>query len=132
MFPLTCRLDESFVCNVTLTTDVGGLQTPLAGFRFVLNAYGLYFPDRLHQSDLGVALAIIRFIHHLVSAVLAKLNEYLKTLPSFHALNIPGFGLDPHGKATASEHGDLFKVLPVALLAAPTACSTFLHPTQGM
>ena len=129
MFPLTCRLDESFVCKVTLTTAVGGLQTPLAGFGFVLNAYGLYFPDRLHQSDLGIALAIIRFMHRLVAAVLDRLNEYLNTLPSFHALNIPSFG---HGKATASEHGDLFKVLPVALLADPTACSTFLHPTQGM
>ncbi|KAL0036462.1 hypothetical protein WJX77_008767 [Trebouxia sp. C0004] len=106
--------------------------TPLAGFRFVPNVFDLYFPDRLHQSNLASAQVIIRFIQQLFVAEMQAFNDYFKTLSSFPAFNIPSFGLTPDGKATASEYADLFKVLPVAMLAVARARSLYLHPTQEL
>ena len=86
----------------------------------------------MHQSNLGTAQILIRMIQEYREAHLARLNEYIKSLPKFPGLKLPSFGLTPGEKATATELADLFKVLPVALLLVPALRSKFLHASQGM
>ena len=51
---------------------------------------------------------------------LAAINLYICALPRFPGWSLPSFGLDMSRKATATELANLFKVLPVALLAVPS------------
>ena len=69
-------------------------------------------------------------VSELTAQQLATLNSYLATLPSFPGFKAPSFGLATNRKATASEMADLFKLLPVALLAQPEQ-GGFLRAFQG-
>ena len=62
---------------------------------------------------------------------LSALNEYVTSLPSYLGVRIPSYGLDTNKNATATERADLFKLLPVALLAFPSAKTLFLQAIQG-
>lgn len=108
-----------------------GMQSPLAGFRYAPDVYRLYYTDRLHQSNMGPAQILTRMIQDHCECHLARLNEYINSLPAFPGLKLPSFGLTPGEKATAIEFADLFKVLPVALLLIPALRAKFLHATQG-
>lgn len=110
------------------------MQTPLAGFGFDPNVFGRYLPDRLHSGDLGPAQLVKVMIqqHPDCVARLDQLNDYIKGLPSFPGFNLPSFGLTSGQRATASELADLFKILPVAILAVASLRSTFLPAAQGL
>lgn len=62
---------------------------------------------------------------------LAAVNAYIRTLPSLQGWSLPSNGLDMSRKATATELANLFKVLPVALLAVPSLFATFGEVMQG-
>ena len=62
---------------------------------------------------------------------LPVLNEYITSLPSYFGVRIPGYGLDTKQSANATERADLFKLLPVAILAFPSIKGTFLQTIQG-
>ena len=103
------------------------LQTPLAGFNLVPDVYELYYPDRLHQSNKGTAEVLAEMVQDKVMQTghLHMLNEYLTCLPSYFGVRIPGFGLDSKKRANATQCADLFKLLPVAILAIPGVKSLF-------
>ncbi|DBA92041.1 TPA: hypothetical protein ACH3X2_003765 [Trebouxia sp. C0005] len=102
-------------------------MTPLAGFNLVPDVYELYYPDRLHQSNKGTAEVLAEMVQDKVMQTghLHMLNEYLTCLPSYFGVRIPGFGLDSKKRANATQCADLFKLLPVAILAIPGVKSLF-------
>ncbi len=87
----------------------------------------------MHSGDLGPAQLLKAMIqqHPDCLARLDQLNAYMKALPSFPGLDFPSFGLSSGQRATASELADLFKLLPVTILAVATLRSTFLYAAQG-
>ncbi|DBA90690.1 TPA: hypothetical protein ACH3X1_003907 [Trebouxia sp. C0004] len=100
--------------------------TALIGFAYVEDAYGLYYNDRLHQSNRGLAEDQVRFLHAMLKpAELAKLNGYLQSMPSFPGFKVPSFGLMEKEKSTATEQANLFKLLPVALFVLPRVNAVF-------
>ncbi|DBB03144.1 TPA: hypothetical protein ACH3X1_013374 [Trebouxia sp. C0004] len=110
------------------------MQTPLAGFGFVPNVFDLYFPDRMHSSALGPAQVVQTMIQQHPDCIigLARLNKYIAELPQFPGFNVPSFGLTPGEKASAAEFADLFKVLPVTILAVSSLRVTFLYAVQEL
>lgn len=107
-------------------------QTPLQGFGYVRNVYSLYFPDRLHQSNRGTPEEVTRLLEaRLTTTQKDSLNAYLLTSPPFHGFRMPSFGLDTSRRATATKIADLFKLLPVAVLAFTAMSATFLPALQG-
>ncbi|DBA83943.1 TPA: hypothetical protein ACH3X1_006439 [Trebouxia sp. C0004] len=108
-------------------------MTPLQGFGFVRNVYELYFPDRLHQSNRGTPVEVARLLEQSLQPAQKKaLNGYLSSLPRFPNLKVPSFSLDTGKKTTATKTADLFKVLPVAVLAFASVRATFLEPMQEL
>lgn len=107
-------------------------QTPLQGFGYIRNVYSLYFPDRLHQSNRGTPEEVTRLLEARLTATQKhSLNAYLLACPSFHGFRMPSFGLDTSRRATATKIADLFKLLPVAILAFTSLRATFLPALQG-
>ena len=129
-----CHKPVTVGARIVLTSILVFLQTPLAGFGFDPNVFGKYFPDRLHSGDLGPAQLVKVMIqqHPDCVARLDQLNEYIKHLPSFPGFNLPSFGLTSGQRATAYELADLFKILPVAILAVTSLRTTFLPAAQGL
>ena len=64
-------------------------------------------------------------------ADLTRLNGYIESQPPFPGLKLPSAGLNTSVKATATEFADLFKLLPVAMLAFPGIRAIFFKPVQG-
>ncbi len=116
-----------------LTSVLCNLQTPLAGFNFVPDVYQLYYPERLHQSSRGTAEVLADMLQDKLLQIkqLSVLNEYVTSLPSYFGVRIPSYGLDNKKNANATERADLFKLLPVAILAFPSVKAIFLQAIQG-
>ena len=113
--------------------SVAVLQTPLANFAHVDDVFTLYYPDRLHQSNRGVAEDLTKIAEaKLQASQRVQLNKYIASLAFFQGLKVPSFGLNTSQKATATELADLFKVLPVALVAFAATRSTILNAMQGV
>ena len=113
--------------------SVAVLQTPLANFAHVHDVFTLYRPDRLHQSNRGVAEELTKIAEaKLRASERVQLNKYIASLAFFQGLKVPSFGMNTSQKATATELADLFKVLPVALVAFAATRSTILNAMQGV
>ena len=59
------------------------------------------------------------------------LNAYIAALPGFPGLTLPTHGLAQGEKASATQMANLFKMLPVALLAHDSVQAKFMGPIQG-
>ena len=109
------------------------LQMPLANFAHVDDVFTLYRPDRLHQSNRGVAEDLTKIAEaKLQASERVQLNKYIASLAFFQGVKVLRFGLNTSQKATATELADLFKVLPVALVAFAATRSTILNAMQGV
>ena len=96
------------------------------------NVYSLYFPDGLHQSNRGTPEEVTRLLEaRLTAAQKHSLDAYLLACPPFHGFRVPSFGLDTSRRATATKIADLFKLLPVAVLAFTSMSAAFLPALQG-
>ncbi|DBA97003.1 TPA: hypothetical protein ACH3X1_015286 [Trebouxia sp. C0004] len=60
------------------------------------------------------------------------LNEYVTSLPSYFGVRIPSYSLDNKKIANATERADIFKLLPVAVLAFPSVKAIFLQAIQAL
>lgn len=110
--------------------SVAVLQTPLA--KFAHDVFTLYRPDRLHQSNRGVAEELTKIAEaKLRASERVQLNKYIASLAFFQGLKVPSFGMNTSQKATATELAELFKVLPVALVAFAATPSTILNARCG-
>lgn len=108
------------------------MQPGFAGFPFVDNVYGLSFTERLHQSNRGTSEHIMRFLEgNCTPEELSAINMYIAQLPSFPGLDLPSKGLAVTKKASATQLANVFKLLPVALLAHQKLLDKFLEPIQG-
>ena len=59
------------------------------------------------------------------------MNAYIAALPGLPVLTLPFHGLAQGEKASATQVANLFKVLPVALLAHDIVQAKFMGPIQG-
>lgn len=92
------------------------LQTLLAGF-YNTGPFKLIFPDELHQAMKGDQEHLIHTVEQLPASDQHLVNMAVLASPMFSGLRLPSGGLE-YSKAFAQQLAALFKVLPVALLAA--------------
>lgn len=74
------------------------------------------------------------FVRFMSAAENADVSEAIRALKGFPDLRLPSRGLkDLKVKSTATERGNMFKCLPVALLAAPDASRALdcIHASSG-
>ena len=109
------------------------MQSALDGFSFVANFYNLYYTDRLHQSDKGLAEGSMAWLQKACSGQeLEDINSYVCGLPPFPGFKLPTYGLDKDKPCTATELSNIFRLLPVALLVTSKSVQqVFLEPIQG-
>ena len=95
------------------------LQPAGAGFGRGIDIYQLLGrPDRLHQSNKGVMLHLLKLLQQVLNKQLQRaIHESLFTDPPYLGVKLPGDGLTAL-KATASETRALFMLIIVTLLAA--------------
>lgn len=102
------------------------MQSALYGFRFV-DAHDAYHTDAMHQTEKGIyEHLMVIFARNLTSGQSADVTAAARSSRKCPLLRLPTRGLKNLSvKCTAVEQGDLFKCMPVALLAARGA--TRLH-----
>ncbi len=108
------------------------MQSAYDGFAGVFNYFDLYYNDRLHASSRGVPENILQWLENALGQTRsAALNAYIAALPGFPGLTLPTHGLAQGEKASATQMANLFKMLPVALLAHDIVQAKFMGPIQG-
>ncbi len=108
------------------------MQSAYDGFAGVSYYFDLYYNDRLHASSRGVPENILQWLETALGQTrVAALNAYIAALPGFPGLTLPSHGLAQGEKASAIQMANLFKVLPVALLAHDSVQAKFMAPIQG-
>ncbi len=95
------------------------MQSALYGFRFV-DAHDCYHTDAMHQTDKGIFEHLMMiFANNLKNRESVDVTVAAKSLRKCPLLRLPTRGLKNLSvKCTAVEQRDLFKCMPVALLAA--------------
>ena len=117
-------------CQISIVVCV--LQSAYADFPGVANYFDLYYNDRLHSSSRGVPESIMQWVEPAIGKPgVTALNAYIKRLPSYPGLTLPSHGLAEGEKASATQMANLFKMLPVALLAHSHVQAKFMEPMQG-
>ncbi|RHZ64626.1 hypothetical protein Glove_321g66 [Diversispora epigaea] len=77
-----------------------------------LNIYATTVPDRMHHLDLDLYHYQIEFTKGILGRLsIDKMNERIGTIPRYPGLKIFSKGLQSIARLTASEHGDLMKVM---------------------
>lgn len=93
------------------------LQHLLEGFNNT-DPLALLSPDELHQAQKGETEHLIGVaMQELNKPALKKVNKAIMDCPPFSGLRLPSQGLEK-SKSFAQQQAAVFKVMPIALLAA--------------
>ena len=96
------------------------VQSPLAGFNFVTDLYQyLLYVERMHHSDKGISEYLNNIaVKQMPDRALDAMSDLLRECAPFLGFRLPSCGVRiDEIRVTATEVGNIFKCLPVLLLA---------------